>query len=116
MALERARLFSQEAARTRLDEALVEVEREMLAELRAERLFSMILERAGALVHAKGSIHVAEPSRRVLRKVWSTLTHGPESVPFGEGIKGYAPRQGTGSSSPTTSTGPRRAPSTSSWA
>jgi GAF domain-containing protein len=96
MALERARLFSQEAARTRLDEALVEVEREMLAELRAERLFSMILERAGALVHAKGSIHVAEPSRRVLRKVWSTLTHGPESVPFGEGIKGMCAETGHG--------------------
>jgi PAS domain S-box-containing protein len=96
MALERARQFSQEAARTRLDEALVEVEREMLAELSGERLFSMIIERAGVLVHAQGSIHVAEPGRRVLRKLWSTLTQCPESMPFGEGIEGMCAETGRG--------------------
>jgi len=87
-AVERARLSSLEAARTRLEATLIEVEREMLAELSVERLLPMILDRAGALVHAKGSIHLAESGRRWLRRAWSTLTEGAEGVPFGTGIKG----------------------------
>jgi GAF domain-containing protein len=69
---EGACLTSREAARARIDETLAELEREMLAELTAERLFPLILERAGGLLHAKGSIHLAEPGRRWLRRVWST--------------------------------------------
>ena len=88
LALEQGRQSAVEVRRLHRDETLVEVEREMLAELSAERLFPMILERAGALVGAKGSIHVAEPGRRWLRKVWSTLPECADGLSFGEGVAG----------------------------
>src|SRR5262245_32248606 len=88
LALEHRRFGAAEAARLRQDEALGEVERELLAELSADRLFPMILERAGVLVSARGTIYVAELGRSWLRRVWSTSPQSTEGLRFGEGVSG----------------------------
>ena len=88
LALEHRRFGAAEAARLRQDEALVEVERELLAELSAERLFPLILERAGILVGARGTIYVVDGGRSSLRPAWSTSGQNTVGMEFGEGVAG----------------------------
>jgi PAS domain S-box-containing protein len=88
MALEQGRASAAEITRLRQDEALVAVEREMLAELSVERLFPVILDRAAALVHGRGSIYVADPDGSRVRPVWSTSPAPLDALPLGEGISG----------------------------
>jgi GAF domain-containing protein len=115
MALERARLFSQEAARTRLDEALVEVEREMLAELRGATLLDD--PRTGRRAGPREGIDPrgrAEPPCIAQGLEHADPRPGVSAVRGGH--QGDVRRDRRGISSPTTSGGPRRAPSTSGWA
>ncbi len=88
IALERARLSAQEAARLRLDEALAEVERELLGELSTDRLFPLIGERATRLVAADGAMYVMEPRRRWLRRAWTNWDHPFEGMFTGDGVAG----------------------------
>jgi PAS domain S-box-containing protein len=88
IALERARLTSLEAARTRLDEALVEVDRELLGELSLDRLLPLIVEQARRLVAAHGSLYLAEAERRWLRQAWTSWPQPLGGLAFGAGLVG----------------------------
>ncbi len=88
IALEHARLSALETARLRLDEALLEVERELLGELSSDRLLPLIVEHASRLVGGSGSIYLAEPGRRWLRHGWTNWPQPLAGIPFGEGIAG----------------------------
>ncbi len=88
IALEAARLSSVEASRLRQEQALVEVERELLGELEPNRLFPLIVERASRLAGADGRIWVVDRGRKSLRQAWTNWPGVPEDRPFGEGVSG----------------------------
>src|SRR5947207_4405235 len=88
VALESARLSSVDAARTRVDEVFIELERELVGELSIDRLLPLIVEHARRLVDAHGSIYLAEPQRRWLRQAWTSWPETLSGVAFGVGLVG----------------------------
>jgi PAS domain S-box-containing protein len=88
IAIERARLSSLEADRRRLDEALVELERDLLAELDPSRLLPLLGERACRLVGGSGTVWLTDRSGGGLRRGWTNWPHPFEHRPFGQGIAG----------------------------
>src|SRR3970282_632882 len=66
IALENARLFALEQTRRAQVEALVEIERELTAELNPERLLDLIIQRASALLNARGTIFLLDETNRML--------------------------------------------------
>jgi GAF domain-containing protein/CheY-like chemotaxis protein len=90
VALENARLFSLEQRRRAQIEALVEIERELAAELHTERLLDLIIERASELLRAEGIIFFLEDERTLVPRAWYGL--GPwlrdVRVPLGQGVAG----------------------------
>jgi PAS domain S-box-containing protein len=93
IALERARLSALEADRLRLDQALVELERDLLAELDPARLVPLIGERACRLVGGSGTVWLSERGGGGLRRGWTNWpAHPLENRPFGDGIAGLCAR------------------------
>jgi GAF domain-containing protein len=88
IALECARLSAVEAAQARLGEALAEDERELLAELSAERLIPLIGERAARRVSADCTIYSIERQGRWLRRTWSNWAHPLDGMPIDDGVSG----------------------------
>ena len=88
IALEVARLGSLEVNRLRQEQALVQLERELLAELSTDRLLPVIGARAGQLVGGDTTIFLVEPGRQWLRRVWTSSADFPTGMAFGEGIAG----------------------------
>jgi len=93
IALERARLSALEADRLRLDEALVELERDLLTELDPARLLPLIGERVCRLVGGSGTVWLTDRGGGRLRRGWTNWpAHPLEHRPFGEGIAGVCAR------------------------
>ncbi|PYN42904.1 MAG: hypothetical protein DMD95_15425 [Candidatus Rokuibacteriota bacterium] len=93
IALERARLSALEADRLRLDEALVELERDLLAELDPTRLLPLIGERACRLLGGTGTLWLTDRAGSGLRRGWTNWSaHPVERRPFGEGVAGICAR------------------------
>ena len=93
IALERARLSALEADRLRLDEALVELERDLLAELDPTRLLPLIGERACRLLGGTGTLWLTDRAGSGLRRGWTNWpAHPVERRPFGEGVAGICAR------------------------
>ena len=93
IALERARLSALEADRLRLDQALVELERDLLAELNPTRLLPLIGERACRLVGGNGTVWLTDRSGGALRRGWTNWpAHPLENRPFSDGIAGLCAR------------------------
>jgi GAF domain-containing protein/CheY-like chemotaxis protein len=78
LALENARLFSQERARRRQIAALAEIEREFAAELDTDRLLALIVERSARLFDAEGAIYMLDDTGGLVRRAWTA--EGPGMV------------------------------------
>ena len=96
LALENARLFSQERARRRQIAALAEIEREFAAELDTERLLDLIVERSGQLFEADCDIYLRRDEQTLLRRAWTSLGPGALPTRLGEGVVGSAAAEGRG--------------------
>ena len=93
IALENARLFALEQTRRAQVEALVEIERELTAELNPERLLDLIIQRAGALLNARGTIFLLDETNRMLVPTsWYAMPPQIRDfrIPLGVGMAGTA--------------------------
>ncbi len=93
IALENARLFSLEQSRRAQVEALVEIERELTAELNPERLLDLIIQRASSLLEARGVVFLLdEGSRTLVPKSWYAMPPQIRDfrIPLGVGMAGTA--------------------------
>ena len=93
IALENARLFALEQTRRAQVEALVEIERELAAELNPERLLDLIIQRAGALLEARGVVFLLdEASRTLVPTSWYAMPPQIRDLrlPLGVGMAGTA--------------------------
>ncbi|MGH7390438.1 MAG: GAF domain-containing protein, partial [Candidatus Rokuibacteriota bacterium] len=89
VALENARLFALERLRRQQIQTLAGIERELVSELKSDRLLRLIVERAGALFDALGGIYLLEGERRLVPRAWTGAdTLSDVSVPVGQGIVG----------------------------
>ena len=91
LALENARLFSLETARREQIATLVEIERELAAELDPDRLLSLIVERVTRLFAANGVIYLVEDGRTLVPRAWTDGGAIPGvAVEIGQGLVGAA--------------------------
>lgn len=93
IALENARLFALEQTRRAQVEALVEIERELAAELNLERLLDLIIQRAGGLLKARGVVFfLDEATWMLVPKSWYAMPLQVRDlrIPLGVGIAGAA--------------------------
>ncbi len=97
-ALENARLFSLEQRRRAQIEALVDIERELAAELNIDRLLDLIIERASGLLGAEGIIYLLERDRILVPRAWYGLGAWVRDVrvAVGEGAAGVCARDRRG--------------------
>jgi signal transduction histidine kinase/CheY-like chemotaxis protein len=73
-------------------EALAEIERELVAELSPDRLFQLIVERAGQLFGAECGIHLASEDDRLVAQADTDPLAFAQTVSLGEGVAGRAAR------------------------
>ncbi len=93
IAFENARLFALEQRRRGQVEALVEIERELAAELNPERLLDLIIQRVGALLNARGVVFLLDEASQVLTpKSWYAMPPQVRDlrIPLGVGLVGAA--------------------------
>ncbi|MBI3029652.1 MAG: GAF domain-containing protein, partial [Candidatus Rokubacteria bacterium] len=93
IALENARLFALEQSRRAQVEALVEIERELTAELNPDRLLDLIIQRAGALLEAGGVVLLFDgTSRMLVPRSWYAMPPPVRDlrIPLGVGMAGTA--------------------------
>ncbi|MBI3625601.1 MAG: GAF domain-containing protein, partial [Candidatus Rokubacteria bacterium] len=93
VALENARLFSLEQTRRAQVEALVEIERELAAELNSEKLLDLIIERASAMLKARGVVFLLdEAGATLVPHSWYGMPPKVREmrIPVGVGIAGAA--------------------------
>jgi GAF domain-containing protein len=91
VALENARLFALERRHREQTQALAEIERELVSELKSDRLLRLIVERAGALFDAVGGIYLLEGERLLVPRAWTgAATLSDVNIPVGVGIVGLS--------------------------
>ncbi|MBI2554101.1 MAG: GAF domain-containing protein [Candidatus Rokubacteria bacterium] len=99
IAFENARLFALEQTRRGQVEALVEIERELTAELNPDHLLDLIIQRAGALLKARGVVFLLDEAGGTLApRAWYAMPPQVRDVriPLGVGIAGTAAAEGRG--------------------
>jgi GAF domain-containing protein len=90
--------------------AFTEDEREILAELSAERLIPLIGERAARVLAADCTIYSIERQGRWLRRIWSNWEHPLDGMPIGVGGAGVCATTGRGILVPDYSAWPQALP------
>jgi hypothetical protein len=84
-------------------DSLYEDERELLAELSAERLIPLIGGRAAQRVSADCTNYSVERQSRWLRRTWSNWAHPLDGMPIGDDVAGVCAATRRGAAGPCAS-------------
>lgn len=96
LALENARLFSNERARREQAAALADIERELAAVLDVERLLALIVQRATALFEASGALWMLDADGGLVARAWTGQDLAGRRLAPGDGLAGRALRERRG--------------------
>jgi GAF domain-containing protein/CheY-like chemotaxis protein len=97
LALENARLFSAETSRRVQIATLAEMERELAAELKRDRLLTMIVEQATRFFAANGAMYLLEDDGTLVPRKWTEKgTFADVRLEIGQGLVGACAERGQG--------------------